>query len=238
MRSSGQLAGAGHDQRGVAAGGIPISRLPANAFEKRLGIRRITLKRACDFGGSLLLIVILAPLLLAIGALIRITSPGPAIFTQQRYGRNGDLFSMYKFRTMYTHLSDASGCAQTAKNDPRVTPIGRILRRSNLDELPQLLNVLLGHMSLVGPRPHPPGMRGGGMPYEALVPDYFDRVRMRPGITGLAQVEGLRGPTVDAQVARRRIELDNRYIQEFSLRLDLKIMARTISREIFGGTGF
>lgn len=213
--------------------------IPANISAKRMGIPRVTLKRMYDFSAALLLVACLSPLLLALCTIIRITSPGPPVLRQQRYGRNGRLFAMYKFRTMYSHMSDPTGCTQTSKQDPRVTPVGRFLRRTNLDELPQLFNVLLGDMSLVGPRPHPPGMRGGGMAYEALVPDYFNRVRVKPGITGLAQVEGYRGPTFDPQIATRRIELDNKYIQEFSLRLDLRILARTISREMFGGgTGF
>ena len=213
--------------------------LPANFLARRLNISRIAFKCMIDICVSIALIIALLPAFLAIWTLIRSTSPGPALFSQRRYGRNGRLFEMYKFRTMYIEMSDPSGCTQTAESDPRVTPVGRFLRRTNLDELPQLFNVLKGDMSLVGPRPHPPGMRGGGVAYEALVPNYFDRLRVQPGITGLAQVEGFRGPTLDPEVAARRIELDNEYIRNYSLRLDLKILARTVSRELTGGgTGF
>ena len=133
---------------------------------------------------------------------------------------------------MFVDKCDASGVMQTTcRNDPRVTPVGKILRRSNLDELPQLLNVVKGDMSLVGPRPHVVGMLAAGGLYEILVPNYFERHRVRPGITGLAQARGLRGSTVDAALAKARIDLDLQYVQNWSFALDLRILVETVWTE-------
>lgn len=179
----------------------------------------------------------LLPLLVIVAVLIKLESPGPVFFRQKREGLNGKLFSVYKFRSMRTELGDATGVAQTVSGDPRVTPIGRFLRRTSIDELPQLINVLLGDMSLVGPRPHVPGMLAGGMQYRELVSYYDERHRVRPGITGWAQVNGLRGSTVDRRVATARIDYDIAYIENWSLGLDLKILFLTVWRELTRGTG-
>jgi lipopolysaccharide/colanic/teichoic acid biosynthesis glycosyltransferase len=195
-------------------------------------------KRWFDFTAATLLLLLLAPGLLGIALAIRLTSRGPALFTQPRYGRNGELFGIYKFRTMYIDHADPSGVRQTRRGDPRVTPFGRFLRRTNLDEVPQLLNVVKGDMSLVGPRPHVPGMLAGGKLYEELVPYYFDRGRVRPGITGLAQVKGLRGSTEDASLAVARVDHDLEYIENWSFALDVRILVETVRTELLsGGSG-
>jgi lipopolysaccharide/colanic/teichoic acid biosynthesis glycosyltransferase len=133
---------------------------------------------------------------------------------------------------------DASGVQQTIQNDPRITPFGAFLRKSNFDELPQLLNVLRGDMSLVGPRCHAIGMKAAGVQYEELVPAYHERHKMRPGITGLAQMRGLRGPTISRSKSKARIACDIHYVNNFSLLLDVKIAFGTLRHEMFRGTGF
>ncbi len=194
-------------------------------------IMLLAAKRTLDILGAGFGLLICAPLFIGIAAAIKITSPGPVFFRQRRYGYHGRRFCIYKFRTMFAHLSDNRGTHQTQTDDPRVTPLGRILRKSSLDELPQLINVLIGDMSLVGPRPHVPGMLAGGMLYEALTPYYFQRHNMRPGITGLAQVSGYRGSTAVPLSAIERLERDLQYIARWSLWLDLTIIIHTVIRE-------
>jgi lipopolysaccharide/colanic/teichoic acid biosynthesis glycosyltransferase len=138
---------------------------------------------------------------------------------------------------MHVHLGDATGTRQTTDCDPRVTPVGRFLRTTSLDELPQLINVLVGDMSLVGPRPHVPGMLAAERLYEDLIPYYFHRHLVRPGITGLAQVSGCRGSTVQADAAMDRIDYDLAYIEKWSLWLDIRIILLTVRREFMGGNG-
>jgi polysaccharide biosynthesis protein PslA len=186
-------------------------------------------------GGAL---AFFAPLLLAIAVTIRLTSPGPALFFQYRYGYRNRRFKIYKFRSMRVDASDATGVKQTVAGDKRVTWIGKILRKISLDEIPQLINVLKGDMSLVGPRPHVPGMLAANLLYEDLVPYYFQRHSARPGITGLAQINGCRGSTVEAGRAISRIDHDLEYIEKWSLRLDITIILRTIRSEFLSGSGF
>ena len=195
-------------------------------------------KSAMHNGAATVALVALSPVLLTVAALVRIDSPGPVLFSQLRWGQNGQKIRVYKFRSMRTDLCDATGVAQTVKNDPRITRIGAILRRTNIDELPQLINVLGGDMSLVGPRCHAIGMLAAGKLYEDLVPEYHRRHSMRPGITGLAQMRGLRGPTERADKARARVASDLHYVDNFSLWLDIKIMVGTVISEIRGGKGF
>jgi polysaccharide biosynthesis protein PslA len=208
--------------------------LPAMS-EQRLNA--LLAKRVVDIVLAFAALVALMPLLVATAIAVKLTSPGPVFFRQKRPGFGGRPFSMLKFRTMYVDAGDSSGIQQTMANDSRVTPLGRFLRAKSIDELPQLINVLVGDMSIIGPRPHVEGMLAGGLPYEELVPYYRLRYEMRPGLSGWAQANGLRGPTTDASIAKARIDHDLAYIQNFSLLLDLEIIVLTIRREFFTGTG-
>jgi len=208
-----------------------------NAVVREPSLTLLLAKRLVDIVGSALGLLALAPLLIGVAIAIKLTSRGPVFFRQKRYGYHNRRFWIFKFRTMYTHLGDQRGTRQTTNGDPRVTPLGRILRKSSLDELPQLINVLKGDMSLVGPRPHVPGMLAGGLLYEELVPYYFQRHNMRPGITGLAQVSGYRGSTAAPMSAIERLDCDLQYIQKWSLWLDLGIIFRTVLKEFFSGSG-
>lgn len=199
---------------------------------------QLAIKRLIDICVSLIAVVTLSPVLCVLVFIIRVDSPGAAIFSQVRWGVNRTKIRVYKFRTMRTELCDASGFVQTVHNDPRLTTIGVFLRKNNLDELPQLFNVLRGDMSLIGPRCHPMGMLAAGVLYEDLIPDYHMRHLMRPGITGLAQIRGFRGPTIRTYQARARFASDVYYIKHFSLWLDFKILIATIRNEILGGSGF
>ena len=195
-------------------------------------------KRIFDVSAASAALLFFAPLLIAIAVLIKATSPGPVLFFQYRYGYRNRRFKIYKFRTMRSDACDVRGVTQTVQGDARVTSVGRILRKTSLDEIPQLLNVIKGDMSLVGPRPHVPGMLAADLPYEDLVPYYFQRHTARPGITGLAQVSGCRGSTAEFGAAVSRIDYDLHYIERWSLRLDIMIIIRTIRKEFLSGSGF
>jgi putative colanic acid biosynthesis UDP-glucose lipid carrier transferase len=169
--------------------------------------------------------VLASPLLLLIALAVKLTSPGSVIFKQRRYGLDGEEIIIYKFRTMTTS-DDGNEVEQASRNDPRVTPIGRILRKYSLDELPQLFNVLQGRMSVVGPRPHAVAHNEA---YRRLITGYMVRHKVVPGITGLAQVNGCRGETATVEDMRRRVEYDVQYLRRWSLALDLKILARTLA---------
>ncbi|MFT8778416.1 MAG: sugar transferase, partial [Gluconacetobacter liquefaciens] len=160
-------------------------------------------------------------------------SKGPIFFEQMRYGFNSNPIPVLKFRTMYTDLSDPTGVQKTVRDDPRVTRVGRYLRRYSLDELPQLWNVLAGQMSIVGPRAHVASMRVGEGIYEDVVKNYLIRHKLNPGITGLAQVKGCRGEVKTLRDARRRLSYDIFYINHWSLFLDMKIIMETIYIVLF-----
>jgi len=201
------------------------------------GLRRVTLpifetqalhgsawaKRVVDITVAAPLLIALLPLLFLIAAAIRLTSRGPALYRQRREGLDGLPFEMLKFRTL-RQSAEREEFWQVMPGDPHITPIGRFLRRSRLDELPQLWNVLRGEMSLVGPRPH--AMQHAAR-CAALLPGYGLRRGAKPGITGLAQVSGLIGPMITRDDLQQRLDKDLIYIRDWSLRLDLEIMLRT-----------
>lgn len=173
-------------------------------------------------------LVLISPLLALVAIAIKLESPGPVFFVQVRFGLAGRAMEVWKFRTMYLDRGDATGEARTLARDPRVTRVGRVLRRLSIDELPQLLNVIRGDMSLVGPRPHAVRMMVEGQFYRDAVGTYLVRHRVKPGITGWAQVNGSRGEVDTLQKASRRVELDLWYIGNWSILLDLRILARTV----------
>lgn len=174
-----------------------------------------------------LLLLWLAPLMAFIAMLIKLDSPGPVFFIQERFGFKNNVIRVLKFRTMHVTCCDPSGGQRTVRNDPRVSRVGRVLRRLSLDELPQLLNVLRGDMSLVGPRPHAVGMQADGCLYGDAVDEYFHRHRVKPGITGWAQVNGFRGEVDTLEKARARVDHDLYYIEHWTLWLDFKILLMT-----------
>jgi polysaccharide biosynthesis protein PslA len=184
-------------------------------------------KRAEDVALSLAILMFISPVMLSIAAAIKLTSKGPVFFRQRRLGYNNRVIEVLKFRSMYTHLSDADSKMQAFRGDKRVTPLGAWLRKTSMDELPQLLNVLKGDMSLVGPRPHALATTAGGLTLEEAVPVYASRHRVKPGITGWAQVNGYRGALDSVEKIVHRVNHDLYYIENWSLALDLKILWRT-----------
>lgn len=178
-------------------------------------------KRAVDIVGSLFGLIVTSPLLLVVAVLVKVTSKGPVIFAQERVGRHNRVFKMYKFRTMRVQEETEEKKGWTTRNDPRVTRVGRFLRRTSIDELPQLFNILIGNMSLVGPRPERPQYVEK---FREEIPRYMIKHQVRPGLTGWAQINGYRGDTS----IRKRIEYDIFYIENWSMGLDFKILFLTI----------
>lgn len=200
-------------------GGLPV----VSVFESPLyGVDGVA-KRCLDIAIAILGLIFVSPILLICALLVRSSGPGPIFFRQKRYGLDGREILVWKFRSMRT-CDNGPVVKQATKDDPRVTPIGRILRRTSLDELPQLFNVIAGNMSLVGPRPH---ANAHNEHFRKLIRGYMLRHKVKPGITGLAQVEGSRGETDTVEKMQMRIDLDHRYIREWSLWLDIKIILRT-----------
>jgi Undecaprenyl-phosphate glucose phosphotransferase len=190
-------------------------------------------KRAFDVVFASVILLFLAPFMGIIALLIKIDSPGPVLFRQPRFGFNNTLFSVYKFRTMHHDMTDLLADQQTKKNDKRITRVGKWLRKLSLDELPQLQNVILGEMSLVGPRPHAPNTKAGGRRFtEIMAEEYALRHRVRPGITGWAQVNGWRGETQTVEQLEKRVACDLHYIENWSLFFDIKILLLTVRRGI------
>jgi Undecaprenyl-phosphate glucose phosphotransferase len=211
------------DRRFTTVGRLPMMQL----FERPISGWSFVAKNMEDrlLAGGLLLLF--APLLALVALAIKIDSPGPVFFRQKRYGFNNDLFQCWKFRTMRQDRTDVNAEVLTRRGDDRVTRVGRFLRKTSLDELPQLVNVLKGDMSLVGPRPHATSAKAAGRLYEEAVDAYAARHRVKPGITGWAQVNGWRGETDTLEKIERRVECDLFYIENWSLGLDLKILLRT-----------
>jgi putative colanic acid biosysnthesis UDP-glucose lipid carrier transferase len=200
-------------------GGLPVVAVCESPF---YGFNSVV-KRICDLALASLLLVLLSPLMLAIAAGVKLSSPGPVLFKQRRYGLDGKRIVVYKFRSM-TVAEDGDVVRQATRNDRRVTRFGAFLRRTSLDELPQFINVLQGRMSIVGPRPH--AVAHNEM-YRKLIRGYMIRHKVKPGITGLAQVNGLRGETDTVEKMKARIDYDLAYLRHWSLALDLRIMLKT-----------
>jgi putative colanic acid biosynthesis UDP-glucose lipid carrier transferase len=201
-------------------GGIPVLAVCETPFYGVNGI----VKRVSDIVLATLILILIAPVMAAIAAGVKVSSPGPVLFRQRRYGLDGQEIIVYKFRSM-TVTEDGPVVRQATRNDARVTPFGAFLRRTSLDELPQFINVLQGRMSIVGPRPH--AVAHNEM-YRKLIKSYMLRHKVKPGITGWAQVNGLRGETDTVEKMKARIEYDLDYLRNWSLRLDLAIIWKTI----------
>ena len=200
--------------------GIPM----LSVLERPLSGWNLVLKNIEDRVLASLLLVALLPLFALVALMIKLDSSGPVLFRQRRYGFNNNQITVFKFRTMWNDQADDRLVPQARRNDPRVTRVGAFLRRTSLDELPQLINVLRGEMSLVGPRPH---AVAHNEQYAHVIDDYLSRHRVKPGITGWAQVNGLRGETDTPDKMRRRVQYDLYYIDNWSLYLDFKILALT-----------
>jgi len=201
-------------------GGIPVVAICESPFA---GVESVV-KNVSDFMLALLFLIMLSPIMLCIGLAVKLTSPGPAVFKQRRYGLNGEEIIVYKFRSMSVS-EDGPNIVQAKKNDSRLTRVGAFLRRTSLDELPQFINVLQGRMSIVGPRPH---AVAHNELYRKLIKGYMLRHKVKPGITGWAQVNGLRGETEVLEKMQARIEYDLNYLQNWSIWLDLWIIVLTV----------
>ena len=194
-------------------------------------------KPIADWGGvakwlfdkviGIIALLLLAPLMLAVAAAIKLDSSGPVLFRQKRHGFNNELIEIFKFRSMYVDRCDENAAKLVTKDDPRVTRVGRFIRKASLDELPQLLNVITGSLSLVGPRPHALQAKAAGRLYAAVVDGYFGRHKVKPGITGWAQIHGWRGETDTPEKIQKRVEHDIYYIENWSLLLDVYILFKT-----------
>ncbi len=210
----------------------------AALIDQPLSAAEQAVKRVFDATVSLLLLIFLAPLMLLTAALIKLESSGPVFFKQQRYGFGKKIIDVYKFRSMYHDMSDQMADRLTERDDPRVTRVGAFIRRFSIDELPQLINVLRGEMSMVGPRPNPLNAKAGGELYDRVVDNFYTRYRVLPGITGWAQINGLRGNTDTKEKLVRRVEYDLFYIRHWSFWLDLKIVLLTPLASLEGENAF
>ncbi len=205
-------------------GTVPV----LDVFDKPMTDWNVVVKSLFDRIVGALLLVLLAPVMAAIALAVKLDSKGPVLFRQKRHGFNNEEIEVFKFRSMYVDQLDYAVAKQVTRNDPRVTRVGRFIRKTSLDELPQLFNVVVkGNLSLVGPRPHALQAKAAEHPYEMVVDGYFARHRVKPGITGWAQINGWRGETDTPEKIQKRVECDLYYIENWSLLLDLYILAAT-----------
>jgi Undecaprenyl-phosphate glucose phosphotransferase len=205
-------------------GTVPV----LDIFDKPIADWDVVMKWLFDKVVGTLALICVSPIMLMVALAIKLDSKGPALFKQRRYGFNNELIEVYKFRSMYVEQTDASAQKLVTKDDPRVTRVGRFIRKTSLDELPQLFNVVFaGNLSLVGPRPHAVHAKAANRIYDEAVDGYFARHRVKPGITGWAQINGWRGETDSQEKIQRRVEYDLQYIENWSILFDLYILART-----------
>lgn len=204
--------------------GVPV----LNLMDKPLDDWQRFTKTMEDYTLGILGLILFLPLLAIVAAAVKLQSPGPVFFRQRRYGYNHQLIEVYKFRTMYADQTDQRADRLASPGDPRITAIGRFLRKTSIDELPQIFNVLKGEMSIVGPRPHALGAKAADQLYYEVVEEYAIRHRIKPGITGWAQVNGWRGNTDTEEKIRKRVECDLHYIDNWSLWFDIKIIVLTV----------
>ncbi|MGP9821331.1 undecaprenyl-phosphate glucose phosphotransferase [Salinarimonas sp. NSM] len=205
-------------------GSVPV----LDVFDRPIADWDLVLKWLFDKVVGSLLLVMLSPVLLATAIAVKLDSKGPVFFRQKRYGFNNELIEVFKFRSMYTEMADATASKLVTKDDPRVTRVGRFIRKSSIDELPQLFNVVFfGNLSLVGPRPHALHAKAADRLYDQVVDGYFARHKVKPGITGWAQINGWRGETDTQEKIQRRVEHDLYYIEHWSVFFDLQILAMT-----------
>jgi polysaccharide biosynthesis protein PslA len=220
------------DMQGYDADGTTIGRIGNQPVAYVSGApedaRRAFWKRLQDVMIGALALALLSPIMIIVAIAIRAESKGPVFFRQTRHGFNNQPFKCWKFRSMRTDMTDHKAAQQVTKDDPRVTKVGRFIRKTSLDELPQLFNVLIGNMSLVGPRPHAIGMKTGSVESEKLVADYAHRHRIKPGMTGWAAINGSRGPVDTGEDVEKRVAYDVAYIKGASFWFDIYIMIMTI----------
>jgi exopolysaccharide biosynthesis polyprenyl glycosylphosphotransferase len=207
-----------------------------DVIDKPISDWNVVLKWLFDKSVALGAVLALSPLMIGIAIAIRLTSRGPILFRQKRYGFNNELIEIYKFRSMYADQTDAEAEKLVTRDDPRVTPVGRFIRKTSIDELPQLFNVLKGQLSIVGPRPHALQAKAADKLYHDAVDGYFARHKVKPGITGWAQVNGWRGETDTIEKLMGRVDHDLYYIEHWSILLDLYIVLLT-PVALFGKSG-
>ncbi|MGN0923347.1 undecaprenyl-phosphate glucose phosphotransferase [Ectopseudomonas mendocina] len=199
-----------------------------NVSERPLDGWSPLIKRMEDLVLAMVALIAALPVMAVIAIAIKLDSTGPVLFKQRRYGYNNRLIEVFKFRSMYCDRADANAERQTTRDDDRITGVGRFIRKTSLDELPQLFNVLLGSMSMVGPRPHATATKAAGILFEDAVKEYTARHRVKPGITGWAQINGYRGETDTLEKIEKRVEFDLQYIENWSVWFDLYILFRTL----------